>query len=55
MGKIHCPEYWVEDDCDVFHESNSWQAVNVVGRSAEYTRFLQQRGVEQLEDHDPAA
>jgi arylsulfatase len=20
MGKIHCPEYWVEDDSDVFHE-----------------------------------
>ncbi|MCY3915581.1 MAG: sulfatase-like hydrolase/transferase [Chloroflexi bacterium] len=51
MGKIHCPEYWVEDDCDVFHESNSWQAGSIVGRSAEYTRFLRERGVEQLEDH----
>ena len=51
MGKIHCPEYWVEDDCDVFHESNSWQAGSIVGRSAEYTRFLRQRGVEELEDH----
>ena len=51
MGKIHCPEYWVEDECDVFHESNSWQAGSVVGRSAAYTRFLRERGVEQLEDH----
>ena len=51
MGKIHCPEYWVEDECDVFHESNSWQAGSVVGRSADYTRFLRERGVEELEDH----
>ena len=51
MGKIHCPEYWVEDECDVFHESNSWGAGSVVGRSATYTRFLQERGVEHLEDH----
>ncbi len=51
MGKIHCPQYWVEDQCDVFHESNSWQAGSVVGRSPAYTRFLQARGVEHLEDH----
>ncbi len=51
MGKIHCPEYWVEDDCDVFHESNSWMAGSVIGRSAAYSRFLRGRGVEALEDH----
>ena len=51
MGKIHCPQYWVEDQCDVFHESNSWQAGSVVGRSPVYTRFLRERGVEHLEDH----
>ena len=51
MGKIHCPEYWVEDDCDIFHESNSWQAGSIVGRSKAYTRFLRERGVEDLEDH----
>lgn len=51
MGKIHCPEYWVEDDCDVFHESNAFHAGSVVGRSPAYTRFLQARGVEHLEDH----
>ena len=51
MGKIHCPEYWIEDDCDVFHESNSWRAGSAVGRSPDYTRFLRERGIEQLEDH----
>jgi arylsulfatase len=51
MGKIHCPEYWVEDDCDVFHESNSFLAGSVVGRSVEYTQFLRERGKEHLEDH----
>ena len=51
MGKIHCPEYWVEDDCDVFHESNSFMAGSVVGRSRAYTQFLRQRGKEELEDH----
>ncbi len=51
MGKIHCPEYWVEDDCDVFHESNSYRAGSIGGRSAAYTRFLRERGVEHLEDH----
>ncbi|MDE2775293.1 MAG: sulfatase-like hydrolase/transferase [Chloroflexota bacterium] len=51
MGKIHCPEYWVEDQCDVFHESNSWGAGSIVGRSKEYTRFLRERGVDELEDH----
>ncbi len=51
MGKIHCPEYWVEDECDVFHESNSYMAGSVVGRSAAYTQFLRERGVEALEDH----
>ena len=55
MGKIHCPEYWVEDDCDVFHESNSWRAGSAVGRSAAYTQFLRERGVEELEDHIMAA
>ena len=41
----------MEDECDVFHESNSFTAGSVVGRSADYTRFLRERGVEELEDH----
>ena len=48
MGKIHCPEYWVEDQCDVFHETCN---CSIGGRSAAYTRFLRERGKEHLEDH----
>ncbi|MHC4887111.1 MAG: sulfatase family protein, partial [Planctomycetota bacterium] len=48
IGKIHCPEYWVEDDCDVFHETC---ACSIGGRSPEYTAYLKERGIEHLEDH----
>lgn len=48
IGKIHCPEYWVEDDCDVFHETCG---SSVEGRSREYTRYLEDRNIEDLEDH----
>ena len=48
IGKIHCPEYWVEDDADTFHETCG---CSIGGRSADYTRFLQERGKEELEDH----
>jgi choline-sulfatase/uncharacterized sulfatase len=48
LGKIHCPEYWVEDDSDVFHETCS---CSVGGRSAEYATFLKERGKTDLEDH----
>ncbi|MAS33736.1 MAG: hypothetical protein CL610_07005 [Anaerolineaceae bacterium] len=48
IGKIHCPEYWVEDDCDVFHETCE---VSIGGRSPAYTRFLKERGKEHLEDN----
>ena len=55
IGKIHCPEYWVEDQCDVFHETcGSFYApcdCSIGGRSAAYTRFLDERGKAQLEDH----
>ncbi len=46
IGKIHCPEYWVEDDCDVFHET---AGCSIGGRSQEYSDFLKNRGKE--EDH----
>ena len=49
IGKIHCPEYWVEDDCDVFHET--CDGCSVGGRSAAYTAYLRERNVEHLEDH----
>lgn len=48
IGKIHCPEYWVEDDCDVFHETCG---CSIGGRSPAYTRYLQDREAEHLEDH----
>jgi len=48
IGKIHCPEYWVEDDCDVFHETCD---SSIGGRSGEYTKYLRDRELEDLEDH----
>jgi choline-sulfatase/uncharacterized sulfatase len=48
FGKIHCPEYWVEDACDVFHES---AGCSISGRSAEYARFLAERDATDREDH----
>ncbi len=48
IGKIHCPEYWIEDDTDVFHETCE---CSVGGRSKAYQRFLRERGKLGLEDH----
>jgi len=48
IGKIHCPEYWIEDDSDNFHETCG---CSIGGRSAAYTNFLVERGKEELEDH----
>jgi choline-sulfatase/uncharacterized sulfatase len=48
IGKIHCPEYWVEDDCDNFHETCD---CSIGGRSDAYCRFLKERGKLELEDH----
>jgi len=47
IGKIHCPEYWVEDDCDVFHET---AGCSKGGRSKEYATYLEERGLTELED-----
>ena len=48
IGKIHCPEYWVEDDCDVFHETCD---CSVGGRSQKYAKYLADRDLTHLEDH----
>ena len=48
IGKIHCPEYWVEDDCDVFHETCG---CSIDGRSKKYAAYLEERGLTDLEDH----
>ncbi len=45
LGKIHCPEYWVEDDCDFFAAT----ACSVLG-TPQYTRYLHEKGV--LQDAD---
>ena len=48
VGKIHCPEYWVEDDTDHFHETCG---CSVGGRSKAYADYLEERGLSDLEDH----
>ena len=48
IGKIHCPEYWVEDDCDLFHET---AGCSIGGRSRKYAEYLEERGLTHLEDH----
>ena len=48
IGKIHCPEYWVEDDSDIFHETCD---CSIGGRSKAYEQFLRERGNLHLEDH----
>lgn len=48
IGKIHCPEYWIEDDADVFHETCD---CSIGGRSKAYEAFLRERGKLELEDH----
>ncbi len=48
VGKIHCPEYWIEDDADNFHETCG---CSIGGRSPAYTAFLRECGKEGLEDH----
>ncbi|MCE5324999.1 MAG: sulfatase-like hydrolase/transferase [Planctomycetaceae bacterium] len=48
IGKIHCPEYWVEDDCDLFEDTCS---TSVGGRSKEYAKYLADRGLTDKEDH----
>ena len=48
IGKIHCPEYWIEDDADVFHETCD---CSIGGRSSTYEQFLRERGKLDLEDH----
>lgn len=48
IGKIHCPEYWVEDDSDLFHDTCG---TSVGGRSRRYAQYLGDRELTKLEDH----
>lgn len=47
IGKIHCPEYWIEDDSDFFRESCH---CSINGRP-EYDAYLKSKGLLDLEDH----
>jgi len=47
VGKIHCPEYWIEDDADYFREVYAGCSI---GGCPEYTAYLTERGV--LADRD---
>jgi choline-sulfatase/uncharacterized sulfatase len=46
IGKIHCPEYWVEDDCDFFREVCNCS----VGGCPEYSAYLKSRNLLHLRD-----
>ncbi|MCF7838605.1 MAG: sulfatase-like hydrolase/transferase [Candidatus Marinimicrobia bacterium] len=48
IGKIHCPENWVENDSDLFHET---AGCSIGGRSSEYAAYLAEKGLTDLEDH----
>ena len=48
IGKIHCPQYWVEDQTDNYHETCG---CSIGGRSAAYQQFLEERDKLHLEDH----
>ena len=48
IGKIHCPANWIEEEVDVFHDPCG---SSIGGRDKEYSSFLSERGVEELEDH----
>ena len=48
IGKIHCPENWVEADSDVFYETCDR---GTSGGSREYVDYLDDKGLIDLEDH----
>ncbi|MHC4222163.1 MAG: sulfatase family protein, partial [Planctomycetota bacterium] len=48
IGKSHCPEYWVENDTDCFHDTCG---TSIEGRSREYEQYLADRDLSDLEDH----
>jgi arylsulfatase len=49
MGKIHCPEYWVEDDSDVYHET--CEGCSVGGISPAYAKFNRDIGHDDGQEH----
>ncbi len=51
IGKIHCPEYWVEDDCDTFIEARGCS----IGKSPEYTAYNKANGFDTISDEKTIA
>jgi choline-sulfatase/uncharacterized sulfatase len=49
IGKVHCPEYWVEEDCDFFLEA---MAGCSIGGCPEYTEYLRGKGLAELRDDE---
>lgn len=49
IGKIHCPEYWVERDVDLFREVASGGSV---GGNPEYAAYLRERNLAALRDDE---
>jgi len=49
MGKIHCPEYWIEDDSDVYHEV--CEGCSVGGVSPAYAAFNREIGHDDGQEH----
>ncbi|MCE5328102.1 MAG: sulfatase-like hydrolase/transferase [Planctomycetaceae bacterium] len=52
VGKSHGPEYWIEDDCDEFHDTTDCA---IGGRSKEFLTYLKGRGVDITADFKPDA
>lgn len=48
VGKIHCPENWIEEVSDMFHDTCG---SSIGGRSAKYTKYLEEHNLTNLEDH----
>lgn len=46
IGKMHCPDYWIEDQADVFLEA----ANSSIGGSPEYEAYLRSHGLLHLRD-----
>jgi arylsulfatase len=52
IGKIHCPEYWVEDSADLFREIFGGCSI---GGAAEYEKYLADKGLSDLYKRGPGA
>ena len=43
VGKTHCPEYWLEDGCDEFYETDR---TSIGGSCREYLGYMAERGID---------